>query len=223
MLMDIMNVIVSTLAIGAVGCVMHFLYGWLHQNKAVAVVAATNESIWEHIKIGLTGFLLFTIYDYLQYGEMHNYWIAKGVALMGFVVIVPSVYYAFCRSVPKKWEVPVDIVEFFVDILLAQMMFFVILEGPKLRDWLFYPAFIMLFLVLGAYVMFTWVQPRLGIFQDPINGKYGVDAYQKSNHAKKHERAKITKAKVKQAKKVVNKRVEAAKKVRVVKSIDGMK
>lgn len=233
--MDIMNVIVSTLVIGAIGCVMHFLYGWSRENKVVAVVAATNESVWEHVKIGLTGFLIFMIYDFLQYGEMHNYWIAKGVALAGFVVIVPSVYYAFCHSVPKKWEVPVDIVEFFVNILLAQTMFFAILDGPKLRDWLFYPAFIMLFLVLGAYVMFTWVQPKLGIFRDPESGEYGIDAHKTHKHIKKKknevdtsvlgriefEETEMKEVKLKEPD--VKRRIAAAKRARTIKSIDGMK
>ena len=235
-LMDISVVGISTLVVFAIGCIMHFAYAWSHENKFVAVFAATNESVWEHVKIGLTGLFLLTLYDFFQYGDMHNYWIAKGFALMSFVIIVPSVFYAFWKSVPKKLEIVVDVIEFFVDIFFTQIIFFAILNGPKLQEWLFYPAFIFLFLVLGAYVMFTWVQPRVHMFMDVRNGKYGLKAYQKHSHAVRKEVKKAEKAelkKVNEKKAVVEKRIEAARKApavgksvakkRVVKSIDGMK
>ena len=180
--MDIKAVGISSLIVFAIGCVMHFLYDWCHENRAVAVVAATNESPWEHVKIGLTGFLVWTIVDYFRYGEMHNYWIAKGLSLMAFVILLLSIYYGSRNYVAKKHEVVFNIVCFLLEIVLAQVIFFAILDGPKLKEWLFYPAFICLFLVLGAWVMFTWVQPKVGVFCDPRNKKYGLEAHECHKH-----------------------------------------
>lgn len=176
--------VLSILFITVFGCLFHFTYGIFRRNKFVAIFSATNESTWEHIKIGLTGFLLWTAIDYSLYGEMNNYWVAKAASLLVFIIMIPVLFYSI-MAVMKKHVVWVSILEFLVAIILGQMLFNGILLAGNCANWVFYLAFFVLFMILGAYIIFTWVQPKCELFRDPRNGKYGLSASEK-NHKHAH-------------------------------------
>lgn len=189
-LMDILACGLASFTIVGIGCLMHFLYDICHENKAVAVFAAINESVWEHIKIGLTGFFVVTFVDFTMFGGMYNYWIAKAFSIGAFVILIPVMYY-FIRSCMGRESVVAGVIEFLVGVFVSELIFMTILNGLKAQVWLFYVAFIILFVILGAYVMFTWVQPKLPIFMDIRNGKYGFDGHQKASKRKKSAPKKV--------------------------------
>ena len=44
--------------LGILGSLLHFLFDWTGHNKFIGVIAAVNESYWEHIKIAVWPVLL---------------------------------------------------------------------------------------------------------------------------------------------------------------------
>ena len=64
-----MEFLISFLVISIVGALLHFVYEWSNHNNIISLFAAVNESTWEHIKMGLSSALLFSIFDkYTQKG-----------------------------------------------------------------------------------------------------------------------------------------------------------
>ncbi len=50
--------------ITVVGAVLHFAFEWSGQLEPVGVIAAVNESIWEHFKIGFWPALFHALFEY---------------------------------------------------------------------------------------------------------------------------------------------------------------
>lgn len=179
--MNTLMFILSCIAITAIGCFLHFLYNMAHKNKLVAIFAATNESVWEHVKIGLSGFFLWTIVDAIYYGSNKNYWVAKTASVLIFSSLIIAMYYVE-KLFLKKHVLWLSILEFVVAIVAGQGMFYWILACSGVENWMYYPTFILLFLVFAGYLVFTWIQPKWDLFRDPRNGKYGLEAHSSEKH-----------------------------------------
>ena len=53
---------IGIIFISMFGTLLHFLYEIRKHNKLVAVFSAVNESTWEHIKIGMTPTIIWSLY-----------------------------------------------------------------------------------------------------------------------------------------------------------------
>ena len=62
-----MEFLISFLVISIVGTLLHFVYEWSNHNNIISLFAAVNESTWEHIKIALTPYFLYSLVDGYYY------------------------------------------------------------------------------------------------------------------------------------------------------------
>ena len=65
-----MDLIISFLFVSIIGTLFHFTYDYFNHNKVASIFSAVNESTWEHIKMGLSSALLFSIFDGFKYGKI---------------------------------------------------------------------------------------------------------------------------------------------------------
>ena len=72
------------------GVLLHFVYDWSRSSLLVAFIAPTNESLFEHLKLLMTPFLLWTLVEYTYYGQyMHAFVPGKVIGLwLGFVLMI---------------------------------------------------------------------------------------------------------------------------------------
>jgi len=72
------------------GVLLHYTYGWSGRNLVIAFLAPTNESLFEHLKMLLTPYLIWTLVEYVHYGQfMHAFIPAKVISLyLGFGLIL---------------------------------------------------------------------------------------------------------------------------------------
>jgi len=52
-----------------VGSLLHFVYKWSGSHPLVAIIAAVNESTWEHLKLGFWPLLFWGILEYFIFGK----------------------------------------------------------------------------------------------------------------------------------------------------------
>ena len=55
--------LIGFIFISIVGTLLHFTYELSNHNKYVALFSAVNESTWEHIKIALTPYFVWSLVD----------------------------------------------------------------------------------------------------------------------------------------------------------------
>ena len=72
------------------GVLLHFVYGWSRNSLLVAFIAPTNESLFEHLKLLMTPFMIWTLVEYAYYGQyMHAFVPGKVLGLwLGFVLMI---------------------------------------------------------------------------------------------------------------------------------------
>ena len=167
---------ISILIISVIGTLLHFLYEISHHNKYVALFAAVNESTWEHIKIALTPTLLWSLYDGFVYGIESNYFIAKALSLVSIIIIMPSIFYSYTK-LTKKSILFIDISSFYLVIIIAQAIFYYIINLPALGFVYNYLSVILLFIIFGTYMTATLMPLKNFIFKDPISKKYGIKGH----------------------------------------------
>lgn len=168
-----------------VGTLLHFVYELSHHNKFVGIFAAVNESTWEHIKIGMTATILWSLVDGFVYGADENYIIAKALSLLTIIILIPLLFY-FYTAFTKKSILIVDIISFCITIICSQLVFNHIMSLYTLPFEFRYISGIILFIELVAYIFLTYNPLKNFIFKDPITKKYGVKGHS-HNHDHDHK------------------------------------
>ena len=168
----------SIIIISIVGTLAHFLYDISNHNKIVGLFTAVNESTWEHIKIAITPTLLWGLYDGYIYGSNPNYFTAKIVSLLVMTLVIPLIFY-FQKIILKKDYVIINILSFYIAIILGQLSFYKILDLMPLDYIYIYISVIALFIFFGCYLLLTLLPLKNFLFKDPITNEYGYKGHNK--------------------------------------------
>lgn len=164
--------------LGLVGSVLHFLFDWTKHNRIVAVIAAVNESYWEHVKIAIWPVFVLQVVLFSVGGANTSSFIpAATIALYSIPISMVGLVFLY-KSISRRNILWLDISLFFVVIAIAQVLFVLVLE--QLAADAFLVALSALFLagLVAAFVRFTFRPPREpDVFIDPLNKKYGIKAH----------------------------------------------
>lgn len=168
--------IISIVVISVIGTLAHFMYDISNHNKIVGLFAAVNESTWEHIKIGLTPSILWSLVDGLLFGANPNYFLAKLVSLLIIIIVIPILFYGYRIFIQKDIAV-LNILIFYISIIFSQLVFNYILNINEIIFIFRYLSCIGLFIVFGSYTLLTLMPIKNFIFKDPISKKYGFKGH----------------------------------------------
>lgn len=162
------------LFISLLGGVMHFTFEWSGYSPVVGVFSAVNESVWEHLKLGFWPSLLYLFIEYRFINkEANNFFLAKTVTPYAITAIIPAIFYSY-TSITKESIFMIDILSFFVAVIIGQFLSYKLLTHKPLAPKLEIVALAALTLLGALFVVFTFVPPHLMPFQDPISGEYGI-------------------------------------------------
>ncbi len=176
-----MDTIIGILFVAIFGTLLHFMYEWSGHKRFVSIFAAVNESTWEHIKIALTPSFIWMLYDGARYGLEPNYFVAKTASLLAIIIIIPVVFYAY-QIFTKKAVLPIDIIIFYISIIVSNLLFKYIIGLNSISFLITYFAVILLFVIFGFYMILTLMPFENFIFKDPITKKYGVKGHSHHEH-----------------------------------------
>lgn len=180
-----------------VGVALHFLYELCHHNKIVAVFAAVNESVWEHIKIGMTPTFIWCIIFGFGLGWDANLLMASSLALSTIIILVPLLFYAY-TAFTKHSILIADIICFIITVICSQLVFYHFLMLNVAPVFCIVMSAILLVIEIIIYFTFTFHPPKTIFFEDPITHKYGLeghpcakhhDHHHGHKHGKKHEKS----------------------------------
>jgi len=157
-----------------VGAMFHFLFEWAGGWSPVGVIAAVNESVWEHFKIAFWPALFYAIVEYpflKRYSR--NFFIAKAIGIYVMPVAIAAIFYAYTAIFGEEILI-VDISIFFVAVALGQLASYKILTLKQWPRWTGGVGVVMVILLAAAFGIFTFYPPELGIFRDAVSGGYGI-------------------------------------------------
>lgn len=164
------------LFISIIGTLLHFTYDFSNHNKVVALFSAVNESTWEHIKIAVTPFFIWSLVDGYIYGLNPNYFIGKALGLISIILFIPLIFYGY-KFIFKKHILIIDILSFYVVILLAQYIGLIFINIKPLPYVCSYISLIIVFMIFGLNFLLTMLPIKNFIFKDPITEEYGLKGH----------------------------------------------
>ena len=155
------------------GTILHFLYEWLGESTLIALFSGVNESTWEHMKLLFWPMLIYAFFQGLFFMEREDFWCIKLRGILLGLTLIPVLFYTYNGAVGKSpdW---VNIAIFFISAGIAYT--YEALKLYKDIDKRTNPraAIVVLYTVAALFVIFTFRTPRLGLFRDPLTGRYGI-------------------------------------------------
>ncbi len=153
---------------------LHFLYDWTKGSILVAPFSAVNESIWEHMKLLFFPMFLFALIEYMFIGkEIKDFWCIKFVGILSGLILIPTIYYTYTGigGINADWF---NIIIFFISAWFSYWLENLIFKNKFNFCKVSYIAFVALCLIGVLFIVMTFVQPRIPLFQDPVKGDYGI-------------------------------------------------
>jgi hypothetical protein len=145
--------------------------------KPIALIAAVNESVWEHLKLGFWPAFLYSLFAYRGLSRpAESVLVARTAAMILIPVIITVAYYTYL-SLAGRHSLVVDIGIFVVAVLLGQLTSYLMLSSPNLPQKLIRVAPMLLAASFIAFSLFTYYAPHLPLFRDPRSGRYGLVAH----------------------------------------------
>lgn len=157
-----------------VGSFLHFAYALSGYWSPVAIIAAVNESVWEHLKLGIWPSLFFAVIEYKKIREeTNNFLIAKTLSSYVIPSTIILLFYIYI-AVTGKNLLFMDITIFILAVVFGQIASYTILTTKKIgKTWYLIAIGALLTLVIIT-PLFTFVPPRYPLFRDPLTGEYGL-------------------------------------------------
>ncbi len=165
--------IVGFIVVSLLGTLLHFLYDWT-ESPVASLISGVNESTWEHMKLLFFPLLLVALvqsaYDAREYA---NYWCIKLKSTLMGLLLIPTVFYTL-RGIFGTTPDFVNIAIFFVAAAAVFWYEFCAFEkGTKPCAWSKW-AVVFLCVIAAAFWFFTFNPPAIPLFQDPLDGHYGL-------------------------------------------------
>ena len=154
------------------GSLLHFLYDWTGECILIAPFSGVNESTWEHMKLLYWPFSLFAVIQRRWFRAYPQFWCIQLESAIAGLLAIPLLFYT-CNGIFGKTPDWVNITLFYLStgtaFYLAGWRF---RQGAKSCR---HPHLALaLLLLLGLlFGIFTFLPPRIPLFQDPITGGFG--------------------------------------------------
>jgi hypothetical protein len=163
--------IVFTVVLGAL---LHFVFEWSGRAVPVGAIAAVNESVWEHLKLGFWPALVYAALEYGRFGRSaNNFPLAKTVGIYLISITIVVLFYLY-TAILGHGLLPVDIAIFVVGVIVGQLVSYKLLTVSLLPEKLSRFAPIALAVLAILFVLFTFYPPQFPLFRDPVTGGYGI-------------------------------------------------
>ena len=155
------------------GTLLHFLYDLFGKSVWVAPFSGVNESTFEHMKLLFWPMFTFAVIERFFFSERTDFWCIKLRGILLGQILIPVIFYTYNGAVGKSpdW---LNIAIFFIAAAISFLY-----ESKKLKESNVscrHPklAISLLIAIALLFFVFTFRTPKLGIFQDPLTGNYGI-------------------------------------------------
>lgn len=148
-----------------VGTIGHFLYKWSKGNAIIGFFFARNESIWSHLKLGITPILLWSIVEKRLLINNSNVWAIKGFSLIIFSAII--IIFFYLSKLLKKENYIFNIILFYVAIFGAYLTSFLLLNSIYIPFFIKLLGLSTIFLIIFLYIYEAIFKPNYLIFKIP--------------------------------------------------------
>lgn len=157
------------------GTTLHFWFEWTGYWRPMALIAAVNESTWEHFKMAFWPSLVFALIEYpFIKDETNNFFVAKLAGLLSMPVITTILFYGY-TSLTGTHLLWADVIIFILSVIGGQWISLNILtKTEKMQPRTQNIAIVGLVIMVLAFSLLSYFPLKNPLFAHPENGEYGI-------------------------------------------------
>lgn len=159
------------------GSALHFAFDWANRWPPLAVVAAVNESVWEHLKLAFWPGAFWAMFAPAPAGlRRTDLMAAKGLTLLVTAVLIVAVFRSYTAILGRNL-LPLDIGTFVLAILIGQALSAALLSrGAPIGAAILWAGLALFGAQLAAYGLLTFFPPDHLLFIEAGSGVRGIPA-----------------------------------------------
>ncbi len=157
------------------GASLHFLFEWSGYWRPMAIIAAVNESTWEHFKIAFWPSIIWAAIEvpFLR-AQTNNFAIAKAAGLTAMPLVIAVLFYGYTFFTGQHFLIA-DVIIFIFAIITGQLLSMRLMIRPAVEAaWLRRLALGMLAIMVVAYSTLSYYPPKNFLFAHPGSDEYGI-------------------------------------------------
>ena len=152
--------LISGSVVLALGSLNHFIYEWSGNSEGVKWFAASNESVFEHMKLAVWPFFLMTFLMHFLVREEEDVWFGRTMGFLLLLLFIPLVFYLYTSGHDRESILAVDILTFVFAVTLGHLLSFVFSKQfPKPTKWKLALGITLHLIVLFLFVLFSYLPP----------------------------------------------------------------
>nr|MDO8113898.1 DUF6512 family protein [Candidatus Sigynarchaeota archaeon] len=159
------------------GTLLHFTFEWTRNWVPIAVIAAVNESTWEHLKIAFWPMFIWACIEWKIFKvkgvKAENYVIGKAIGIYSTPLLIIAMFYSYL-ALGGIDSLAYDIGIFAASIFVGQVISALILSLKAWPSWTRLAGIIALIFAAACFSLFTYLPPQNILFLDPESGLYGI-------------------------------------------------
>lgn len=163
--------ILSAIAASVIGILLHFLYD-LFEGVISAIFSATNESVFEHLKLLFWPILAFMLINELIFRSRS--FEKQTLFLLLSMALTIVLYYTYTGILGFS-VTAIDILIYFISVTAFFLLSFLYeRQAHEITKFAGAVSPIIIIVMITLMIAFTFNPPEIGLFQDPITGNYGL-------------------------------------------------
>ena len=166
--------IFSVLFVIIVGSFLHFLFELSGYFYPVGAIAAVNESVWEHLKMGFWPIIFLSPIKYKFLKErVNNFVFAITIAAYTIPASIVILFYSY-TAILGTHSILMDILIFILAVIIGHVLSYKIMISPEMPNIISKISLLLIVFLAFIFILFTYFPPRLLIFRDSLTGQYGI-------------------------------------------------
>ena len=156
------------------GGMLHFLFSWSGGWRPIALIAAVNESVWEHLKLVFWPGLIFLLlsFPFLK-KKTGNFWAAGTAGLLTMPLTIVVLFYGY-KIIFHTHNLVYDIAIFVLAAIVGGAVGYRLMLRPPFSRTLRRIAAALFLAATLAFSLFSYFPPRYPLFKDSRTGEYGI-------------------------------------------------
>ena len=164
---------------GALACVIagsvpHFAYAWSGASPVVGLFTPVNESVWEHLKLGLWPLGVLSVIELLTVARgRRRFLLPKLAGIVAMMLFIVLFYYGY-SAILGTHLLALDIGSFVACVALCQAVSLAIMRAGGESSAGNALGAAGLVALAALFMIFTFAPPRSELFSDPPSGTHGA-------------------------------------------------
>lgn len=159
------------------GTLAHFAYEWSGCNRLLGLFFPVSESTWEHMKLVFFPLLLYSLF--MTHKLKDSYPCIRCSLMCGIITgtfLIPVIFYTYSGILGRNYMI-LDIATFAVSVIAAFAVIYRLTSKCTYNGKCIPLVTVLLTITVAAmfagFVVFTYVPPRLAIFEKPAETTAG--------------------------------------------------